>query len=149
MPGPLPKKVENRQHRIKKTSRATLVDDAAPITKAPQLPDNPSGEDWHDMTVQFWQDLWLSPMTSEYIRADIHGLLRLLVLVDMFWRKPTVSLSGEIRLMGQLFGLSPIDRRRLEWQVVNSEDAKDKHNQRRGRQATTIDSSDPRLILTQ
>jgi len=98
------------------------------------------------MTRRFWRDTWNSPMAAEYLRADLHGLFRLAVLVDAFWKEPSVNLSREIRMMGQLFGLSPIDRRRLEWSVAQTEEAKDKRELRRARGARVLEN-DPRGIL--
>ncbi len=146
MPGPLPKDPAIRQHRIKRSTRAILPVEANPIEQAPRLPAHPLGEDWHAMTRRWWKDVWDSPMAAEYLRADAHGLFQLAVLRDAFWKSPSVDLSREIRMMSQLFGLSPIDRRRLEWQVAQSEEAKDKHEKRRMRQARPI-NGDPRGVL--
>jgi hypothetical protein len=147
MPGPVPKDPKIRQHRIKRTSRAVIVNDGDLPEKPARLPACPNDGKWHPMSKRFWDDVWESPMISEYLPADIHGLFRLLVLVDQFWKKPTTALSSEIRLMGQLFGLSPIDRRRLEWQVVSTEEAKDKHHERRFKRSRVIEGSDPREVL--
>jgi len=62
-------------------------------------------------------------MAPEYLQADVHGLYILAVLVDKFWRKPSTQLAGEIRLQRQCFGMTPIDRRRLEWSVEKVEQA--------------------------
>ena len=56
-------------------------------------------------------------MAEEYLRADEHALYRLAVLIDDYWTKPTAVLAGEIRLEQQAFGLTPLDRRRLEWSI--------------------------------
>ena len=56
-------------------------------------------------------------MASEYLDADIHSLYILADLIDRYWRKPTPALAAEIRLQRQCFGLTPIDRRRLQWEV--------------------------------
>jgi len=69
------------------------------------------------MTVTWWHAVWTSPMAGEYLPADQHGLLMLAVLVDAFWRQPKVSLAAEIRMAGREFGLSPLNRRRLEWAI--------------------------------
>lgn len=69
------------------------------------------------MTVQWWQDVWRSPMAPEFLQADIHGLYVLAELRDRFWREPSAALAAEIRQQEQRFGLSPIDRRRLQWEV--------------------------------
>lgn len=100
-------------------------------------PDNP----WHELAVKFWRDLWRSPMGPEFVKMDIHGLYRLFILVDQFWKKPTVSLSAEIAREQQAYGLTPLDRRRLEWTIEKAEQTKKK--------ATTrpIATDDPRELF--
>ena len=56
-------------------------------------------------------------MAAEFLQADRHGLYRLAVLVDAFWRTEDPRLASEIRLQAQCFGLTPIDRRRLQWEM--------------------------------
>ena len=75
------------------------------------------------MTRFWWRDIWCSPMAPEFLKTDMHGLLRLAVLIDEFWNNPTVSLASEIRHQGAQFGLTPIDRRRLQWEVERAETA--------------------------
>jgi hypothetical protein len=60
-------------------------------------------------------------------------LFRLALLVDDYWQGAPSGrqrrLAAEIRLQGQLFGLSPIDRRRLQWQVEQVEERRAKRPQ--------------------
>jgi hypothetical protein len=81
---------------------------------------------WHPVTLAWWRVIWRSPMAAEWLEADRHGLFRLAVLVDLFWREETVEvarkLEAEIRMQSTCFGLSPIDRRRLQWEM--EDDAK-------------------------
>ena len=93
-------------------------------------PPIPPGE-WHEMAVMFWDDLWTSPMAAEYVRMDVHRLYQMLVLVDRFWRKPSVGLAAELRQASQGFGLTPLDRRRLQWEVVRTEEAEQKRATRK------------------
>jgi hypothetical protein len=44
--------------------------------------------------------------------------LYLAALVDQFQRTPTPQLAAEIRQQGLRFGLTPIDRWRLQWEVI-------------------------------
>src|SRR3954447_19961308 len=66
-------------------------------------------------------------MAAAYDPTDVHGLLQLAVLVDDFWHAETPrerqAANAEIRLQGVRFGLSPIDRRRLPWEIERSEEA--------------------------
>lgn len=142
MPSPIPKDPKTRQRR-NKTTTATLVDDA-PRKLNPKLPKREDGEPWHAQTLQFWKLVWKSPMAPEYVEADVPGLIRLATLIDAFWKADVgkiVALSAEIRLVGQNYGLSPLDRRRLQWEVKRVEGEKPK------RETPKRDSTDPRVSL--
>ena len=118
----------------------------APRQRAPRLPRREGGDDWHSLTRAWWRDIWRSPMASEYVNADIHALYRLAALIDRFWREPSVALSAEIRLQQQAFGLTPLDRRRLEWTIEQAETASTRRQQRKVRRAQDGDI-DPREAL--
>ena len=147
MPGPMPKPAGLRQRANKTASRASLAPESAPRKRAPRLPKREDTEpDWHRMTRAWWRDVWHSPRAAEYIRADEHGLFRLAVLIDQFWHEPTQKLAAEIRLQQQAFGLTPIDRRRLEWSIEQAESATTRRQQRNVRQAH-VGEMDPRAVL--
>jgi hypothetical protein len=110
------------------------------------LPARDDGQDWHELTVKWWFDTWHSPMAEEYLRADTHGLYRLAMLIDMFWRDPSKRLAAEIRIEQQAFGLTPLDRRRLEWSIEQAKEAKDKRRQRRAERRSNS-GGDPRTML--
>jgi hypothetical protein len=57
-------------------------------------------------------------MAARFTKADTHGLYTLAALVDLFQRAPTTQLASEIRQQRACFGLTPIDRWRLQWEVV-------------------------------
>lgn len=145
------KPAHQRQRRNKTSTHATLVRDHDVV--APPLPERE--QEWHPFTVQWWADIWASPMAPEFERtSDTHGLYLLAALHDDFWRvppdKPRVraELAAEIRLQEQRFGLSPYDRRRLQWQIEATEAAQDKGRQRRARTIEPVDpSADPRAVL--
>ena len=142
-----PKHPSTRARRNKTSTNATLKADAAIV--APELP----AHDWHPMTLQWWRDLWASPMAPEYDESDRHGLFKLAMLQDDFWTAETAKerkeASAEIRLQEQRFGLSPIDRRRLQWEIEKSEEAVEKGAKRRGSRpaANKSGGSDPRAGL--
>lgn len=138
---PAPKHPSARARRNKTSTAATLF---APVEiSVPDLPDGP----WHPQTVAWWQDIWASPMSSEFDQSDIHGLFVLAVLVNVFWNKPHWATAAEIRLQSQRFGLSPLDRRRLQWEIEKVDEAQDRGNQRRARAATRQPAGDPRSFL--
>jgi hypothetical protein len=142
---PARKKDPSARARANRASTAATLTDGRTAIR-PELPDR----DWNPMTVAWWDDLWASPMAAEYHSSDRHGLFILAALVDQFWVAPDAKLAGEIRLQRQAFGLTPYDRRRLEWTIETAEDAKDKGASRRQRQQASTQpdaAKDPRLAL--
>ena len=147
MPGPAPKPAGTRARRNKTSTSATIQADASIV--APELP----AYSWHPMTLAWWRDLWASPMAPEYEESDRHGLFKLAMLQDDFWTAETAKerkeASAEIRLQEQRFGLSPIDRRRLQWEIEKSEEAVERGSKRRGsgRPPARSGGTDPRAVL--
>jgi hypothetical protein len=143
--GPTPKTAATRARRNKTTTASRLETDEQPRAKAPPLGDHPEGGEWHPRTLVFWKDVWDSPMAEEFLRADTDGLLQLAALVDQFWKEPSPKLAAEIRLQRQCYGLTPIDRRRLQWEVVRAEEAEKKRPNRKIAPREPV--SDPRAAL--
>lgn len=129
MPGPAPKdpSVRARRNRTSTASTLKLVHDVA----EPSLPTRL----WHEQTRAWWRDIWASPMAPEFLKADLHGLFALALLVDDLWRtedpKMRKELAAEIRQQRQAFGLTPLDRRRLQWTIEQAEEAQDRGARRR------------------
>lgn len=120
MRGPLPKDPALRQRRNKVSTKATLSA-VKVIKRAPPLFKRAEGE-WHPLTRQWWRAVWHSPMASEYLDADVKGrMYRLAALVDRFWWKPSIGLDSQICRNEAALGLSPMDRRRLQWTVEKAE----------------------------
>lgn len=147
MAGPAPKDPSVRARRNTTSTKATLRADAAII--APELP---PGE-WHEQVLVWWRDLWASPMAPEYDDSDRHGLFALAALKNDFWTaespKDRKEAAAEIRLQEQRFGLSPIDRRRLQWEIERTEEAQDRGQKRRKSVAPKPrdEGGDPRAVL--
>lgn len=108
-----------------------------------QLPDHPLGLEWHPLTLEWWSHIWRSPMATEYLETDADGLHRLAILIDHFYRKPSATSASEIRLQEARFGLSPVDRARLQWEVDKGEEAGDRRRKRRPAEYEPLDSEDP------
>jgi hypothetical protein len=123
----LPKHSSTRARRNRVAGARTLT--IAHDVETPELPELPDWE-WHPMTVRWWEDVWRSPMAPEYDPSDVHGLYRLAVLVDQFWGQPSPATAGEIRLQSQLYGLTPLDRRRLQWEIDRGDEAAQRTQQR-------------------
>jgi hypothetical protein len=145
---PQPKKDPTTRARANRAATAATLTDGRTVIR-PDLPDR----DWNALTIEWWNDLWASPMAAEYHSSDKHALYILAALVDQFWANPDGKLAGEIRLQRQAFGLTPYDRRRLEWTIETAEESKDRGAARRERQTAASPQpkrgDDPRLALVQ
>jgi hypothetical protein len=133
---PAPKAPGARQRQNRSSTKATLVKPDPGEIKVPPLPRRSEG--WTGMTKAWWRDVWSSPMSPEFDDSDIHGLWALAAVVDDFWKATSArerqNAAAEIRLQSVRFGLSPMDRRRLEWQIVTTDDAKAKAARRQNAQ---------------
>jgi len=136
MPGPAPKPAHLRQRKNRTSTAAKL----SPYTRK-RAPSLPNEREWQTMTREWWKDVWHSPMAPEFIKSDIHGLFRLAVLVDRFWVDPTTNLASEIRQQQAEYGLTPIARRRLQWEIEKVEAVTKK------RQPVVDVGGDPRNLL--
>lgn len=150
---PLPKHPSTRARRNKVAGARTLT-----AVVEPEIPELPPDADvvWHSLTVSWWNDIWSSPMAPEYEESDVHGLFVLAMLVNAFWTEPAQTLAAEIRLQRQCFGLTPIDRRRLQWEIERAETAEQQTLQRRNEVAPKVAAAkkgaakkpaDPRSLL--
>lgn len=158
MPGPAPKHPSTRARRNKTPGARTL----APVDpKTITVPDLPPIREWHPRTIAKWEAVHLSPMFPEYDESDIEGLIALAILWDTYWRavdeghsRTIKDFAAEIRMNEQRYGLSPIDRRRLAWEIDRGEQAEAQIQQRRNRsavrsadEADKADEPDPREML--
>lgn len=143
MPGPAPKPSHLRQRTNKRVGATTLGDAGA--GERPKLPDLGQAASWHHLTVTWWGHVWESPMSGEYLTTDVDGLIRVAILVNDFYLEPKATTLAEIRLQEQRFGLSPLDRRRLEWEIAKVSEAEEKRTRRQPAAKTA--TRDPRAFL--
>lgn len=155
---PAHKKHPSVRARTNRAATAASLTKVVPIRKRPKLPprEDAKGQEiaWHAHTVEWWKDLWAAPMAAEYHESDRHALFLLATLIDDFWKATSATARKEaaieIRLQRQAFGLTPYDRRRLEWTVEAAEEAKERGSTRRsasgGAGGKVI--TDPRLNMT-
>jgi hypothetical protein len=119
-----------------------LLDDDSPIPSLPPAPMTASGEPgWHHLTIKWWHDVWSSPMSAEWDGSDLHNLYILAALENDFWT--AINAAGRkdaeaaIRMHRKDLGLTPYDRRRLEWTIESADEAKDRGAKRRATKAGT------------
>lgn len=126
-------RLSKRGTKIELAGRLASEDQAE--HEKPALPARPEG--WHDLTVQWWDDVWSSPMSDEWDDSDIHNVYFMAGLVDDYWCAETAKqrkdAATEIRLQRADLGLAPYSRRRLEWAFETADEAKDRGEERRQR----------------
>lgn len=133
------------------TTAAVLPRDENAENKVPKLPEREKkSERWHPLVLAWWESVWRSPMASEFLDSDMRGgLYRLAELHQQFWSVDDggkrVNIAKEIRQQEVGFGLSPIDRRRLQWEIERGEQAVDRTSSRR--RAKDVTGKDPRDVL--
>jgi len=120
-----PKHSSTRRRRNKAAGFRTLVVDDAPDLSVPPLPDRPEG--WLPETVRRWDIVMNSPMRSEWTDSDVEAMVDLAKLWDRLYAEHDtmryLKLMAEIRMQDQRYGLSPMDRRRLQWEIQRGEAA--------------------------
>lgn len=137
---PLPKPSRLRQRT---NSRPSVV---LPATSGREVPPLPGDRVcWTPQARAWWSGVWSSPMASQYLDADVHQLAVLLELVELYWQAPSLSLAAEIRVASQSWGLDPVSRRRLGWEVAQS--STEPEPERVTPVTTPTDADDPRRAV--
>jgi hypothetical protein len=66
---------------------------------------------------RWWRDVWGSPMAAVFLPADRHALEQGARLVDHLAEGFDAPARTELRHIEDRFGLTPLARRRLQWEV--------------------------------
>lgn len=141
--GPPPKPAELRQRTNRKAGADVLT---APSAEAPALPNHPDGRVWHPYTLTSWVRAWTSAMASKWLPSEFDGVFRLAMKWDDYYLKGKATDLAEIRLQEQRFGLSPLDRSRLQWEVEKGSAAEERHSKRQQAKENPV-VGDPRQLL--
>lgn len=149
---PAQKKHPTVRARANRASTAATL--RANVSPGP-VPMLPGIREWSPLTEAWWVDLWHSPMSAEYHDSDRHQIVVLAMLMDDFFtaesRTMRKEISAEIRQHRTAFGMTPYDRRRLEWTIESAEEAKDRGQKRRGGQQSGVKqpkkADDPRRLF--
>lgn len=143
--GPAPKPAHLRQRTNRKSGAVTLSSEDSGAA-VPEIP-NPDDRVWHSLTVKTWREWWKSPMAAQWLVTDVAGLGLLALLYDEYYKKPDVEIVKEIRLQRPCFGLTPLDRSRLQWEVAKADEAETRQH-RRSDVARKRTGGDPRRLLS-
>jgi hypothetical protein len=65
-------------------------------------------------------------MATQWLATDITGLEMLAVCYDQFYKTGNIEYMKEIRLQRPHYGLTPLDRSRLQWEVARGDEAEQK-----------------------
>jgi hypothetical protein len=115
MPGPPPKPAGERRRRNAVAPVVTLPPKSH--RRAPALPSGGKRK-FLKATRDWWATIWASPMAAVWLPADVPALIRLAHLIDQANRgEASTMVLAEIRQLEDRFGLSPMARRRLQWEV--------------------------------
>jgi len=146
-----------RKRRNRAASAETFVVEPELVGgDGPAVPDLPSlgRRQWHAAVEAWWVEVWTSPFSSAYLGIDRAALEMLAVLLNDFWRagnaRERAQAAAEIRLHRRDVGMTPYDRKRLEWQVraAPAPDAPDDAAPEAGRwSAPEGPEPDPRVAL--
>lgn len=120
MPGPPPKPAAQRQRR-NAAPAVTRLSAAGRQGKPPPLGTKKPA--WRKATREWWKTVWSSPMAAAFLPADVPILRRLATMLDGYDRLPDPKLLAEIRQLEDRFGLSPMARRKLQWEIVPEPEA--------------------------
>lgn len=85
-------------------------------------------------------------MASKWLPSEFDGVFRMAMLWDEFYVNGKALVLAEVRLQEQRFGLSPLDRSRLQWEVNRADEAEQQHK-KRNQPKDTPQVGDPRQLL--
>lgn len=102
-------KVRQRRNKISTSAEVPFE----PLSKKTEMPSH--RKDWLPTVREAWATIWASPLVDELAKEDKILLAVAFESLQRFYEKPTV-LGGKV-VMGIFapFGLTPLDRRRLNW----------------------------------
>lgn len=159
--GPAAKDASTRQRRNKTSTKAVLHavenPDIPPLPPAGDwlggiedstTPDEAPPREWPTPVARWWEDIWSSPMSSEFTDSDIHGLyLACFYMAQVLnpWLKMSdrISASKAYETQVRNFGLNPMSRRTLQWEIERTEEAQAKGAKRRARTAPGAEKDAP------
>jgi hypothetical protein len=115
--GPAPKDPSKRRRRNTTDPETVIVNDGE--LRGPELPEGvlPGDEEWHPMTVNWWQTWRTSPMAATFLDTDWAFLLDAALMHHTAWTKGRWEFLSEVRMRSAKFGATPEDRARLKLKV--------------------------------
>ncbi|MEU3730018.1 hypothetical protein AB0E81_11495 [Streptomyces sp. NPDC033538] len=117
--GPAPKDPSKRRRRNATEPETVIVPDDE--LRGPELPEGvlPGGEEWHLMTLEWWDGWRTSPMAQTFLATDWVFLRDTALMHHTAWTKGKWEFLSEVRLRSAKYGATPEDRARLKLKVDN------------------------------
>lgn len=107
------------QHPTLAERRAMTKEIDVRMAQRAALPDHPLGEEWHPLTVRWWDEVWESGLTAQWTIADVQSAYRLAALDDAFWKckdgASKAKINSAIIAASRPLGLDPASRRAMKW----------------------------------
>ena len=121
--GPAPK-VERTRARDTARRDTVSADGTLRGMELPSAADAlPPGEEWHPMTVEWWDAWRASPQAVRMLTdVDWYFLLDTALMHHTMWAKGRWDFAAEVRLRVAKFGATPEDRLRIKLEVEVPED---------------------------
>lgn len=114
--GPAPKQQHQRERdtRRRQADSVTVSDDG--VLRGPDLVEATGREDWHPMTLAWYERWRLAPQAVLFEETDWGRLLLLAPMVDYYNKgaKPSAAALSEIRLNEERLGALYVDRQRAK-----------------------------------
>lgn len=93
--------------------------------------------DWNPAVVKWWESIWTSPMASEFVDSDIHGLYMGCVFLheslNPFYKLgDRTAAFGKFEGIQKAYGLTPSARESLRWTISQGQAAQKRTDQIRG-----------------
>lgn len=111
---PTPKPPGQRRRRNKDAPKGRKL----AVSSQKRAPELPNQGQMQERTVIWWRRIWDSPMAAAWLDSDVSTLERMADLVDIAHKgEASAGVLGEIRALEDRFGLSPLARRRLQWEI--------------------------------
>ncbi|WNY15106.1 terminase small subunit [Rhodococcus phage MacGully] len=164
MSGPPAKSAEARARRNKVAGAAKLS-----VVVDHEIPEMPPAEDWlvppmglesdhptewSKAVQRWWNDIWSSPMSNEFHDSDIHGLYLACFYLQQTLNpyipfKDRLAASKAYETSVRNYGLTPMSRRSLQWEIERVEAAQAQGKKRRSRDLPAesepaVPAADPR-----
>lgn len=110
--------------------------DQAAYDQEDPLDDGEIELEWSQPVQDWWQDIWSSPMSNEFVQSDIHGLYMACYYFEeslnpFYKATDRIAFAKQFENTVKNYGLNPSARETLRWTVSQGQAAQQRTNQMR------------------